>query len=538
MKREKYIFATLLIPFFLFSLNLKHPNPESRDKTAFLLMRQETQSLSEENFHPTRGQQSIHKKASIKQRLPLVRKTKREEAPSPPPEILRRIRPDRLTIFRAERDQAEDSSFNRENFILINEGRPLNFNGERYAPDQVLVKFKPSLSEEMREAAVAAYQARKIRRIPRVDVYQLQTPENVSVEEMLYLLERNPDVEYAEPNYIRHITQRTPNDPYFSEQYYLYNSGQEFGPPASPQSGAERADIKAREAWEETTGSEDVIIAVLDTGVDFNHPDLDEKILSNGYDFVNDDADPTDDHWHGTFVAGIAAAETNNGEGIAGVAWDCKILPVKVADNTGTVLVSTEIDGIAWAVQNGAHVINLSLGGPGASQAELDAIRNATNNGVVVVAAAGNNGVGTDYPAAYDECMAVAATDFDDLRPSWSNYGPEIDVAAPGDTIFSLYPTNLVSPPFLPYAWADGTSASTPQVAGLAALIISIKGDVLSDDQGILSVEDVLNIIRYTADDVNSATNPGRDDFIGYGRINMEKALVPIIISSSNKKND
>jgi subtilisin family serine protease len=158
----------------------------------------------------------------------------------------------------------------------------------------------------------------------------------------------------------------------------------------------------------------------------------------------------------------------------------------------------------------------------------------------VVVAAAGNVGAATEYPAAYPECMAVAATNSSDERvtflntatnpsPWESNYGPEIDVAAPGETVFSLYPTNLVSPPFLPYAWGSGTSASTPHVAGLAALIKSIKGE-------ILSVEDIMNIIRFTADDVNSATNPGRDDFIGYGRIDMKVALVPIIISSSNKQ--
>ncbi len=537
MKREKYIFATLLIPFFLFSLNLRLTRLDRNDKEASSLRLQETKYLAGENLHLSKSQQSALKKASPERRLQLTRKTKGRAAESPSAKILRRIRPENLALSRIERKQKKDSFFYQDRNNSINEGNPFRSNGMQYVPDQVLVKFKPSLSEEMREATVVAYQSRKIRRIPRIDIYQLHTPENVSVEEMLYLLEQNPDVEYAVPNHIRHLA-ITPNDPLFGQQYALYNPGQTV-PPGSPQ-GIERPDIKASEAWEETMGDDDIIIAILDTGVDFDHPDLDDKILSNGYDFVNDDSDPTDDHGHGTLVAGIAAAETNNGEGIAGVAWNCKILPIKIADAAGIVDVATEILGIERAVQNGAHVINLSIAGPGYSQPERDAIRDAYNNGVVVVAAAGNVGGGTEYPAAYDECMAVAATDIDDLRTDWSNYGPEIDVAAPGEEIIGPVPTWYWGPGSFPYGSGDGTSLSAPHVAGLAALIISIKGmeegDILLDNNDILIVEDVMNIIRFTADDVNYANYSGRDDFIGYGRINMERALVPIIISSLNKK--
>jgi subtilisin family serine protease len=432
---------------------------------------------------------------------------------------------------------SRDSSFNQKNFILISQGNTYGSRGMQYVSDQVLVKFKSSVTEEMREAAIASYQSTTLKIISSINVYQLQVPEDVSVEEMLYLLEQNPDVEYAEPNYFRRLAQVTPDDPFFSDQYALYNPGGVFGPPSSPQSGTARADIYAREGWEETWGNESVIIAILDTGADFNHPDLDGQLFSNGYDFINDDPDPIDDHGHGTIVAGIAAAKTNNGEGIAGVAWNCKILTIKIVDNTGWTDVSTEIDGITWAILNGADVINLSLGGPGVSQSEQDAIRAAYNNGIVVVAAAGNDGVATYYPAAYPECMAVASTNSSDERvtflntatdplPWESNYGPEIDIAAPGDWVLSLYPTSLTTPPFLPYIWASGTSLSTPHVAGLAALIRSIKPE--------LSAEDIMNVIRYTADDVNSATYEGRDDYIGYGRINMERALVPIIISALN----
>jgi len=375
----------------------------------------------------------------------------------------------------------------------------------------------------MVEVTIAAYQSRKLKRIPRLNIYQLQIPEYITVEEMLYVLSRNPDVEYAEPNYIAHITV-TPNDLYFSEQYALYNSGQEFGPPGSPQQGTSRADIKAREAWEETTGLEDVIIAIVDSGVDFDHPDLDDKIQSRGRDFVNDDFDATDDLFHGTFVAGIAAAETNNSAGISGVAWNCKILPVKVIDITEEGEYIWIIDGIRWAADNGADVINLSIGGDVYSLALEEAVKYAYEKNIVVVAATGNDGGSVLYPAAYENyCLAVAATDYDDFRTTWSNYGPEVDVAAPGEQIISLVPTWYWGPESLPYAYGDGTSLAAPHVSGLVALILSIKPT--------LNAADIMNIIRYTADDINSINYPGKDEFIGYGRINMEKALVPIIIT-------
>lgn len=533
MKREKPLFAFILIPFFLFSLSTKLFKIDSNLNQTSRLMQKQIQSPARQT-DPSQQEKNVVAKGSLERRAGSTRIEKATHPSSQNNESLKFLI-DSSGLTRVERKQERDTSLSRENFIILNEGRPYSCSGRDYAPDQVMVKFKPAVSEEMREIALSAYQPRKIRRIPRLDIYEVHIPEDLSVEEMLYLLERNPDVEYAEPNYIRRLTQVTPNDPLFSEQYALYNSGQEFGPPASPQSGTERADIKAREGWVETLGDETVIIAILDTGVDFNHPDLDDKLLPNGYDYANDDSDPTDDHWHGTHVAGIAAAETNNGEGIAGVAWNCQILPIKVvfvpADplEDPYALTSWIADGIRYAVDSGAHVINLSVGGSTPAQSEMLAIQYAFDNDVVVVSAAGNDGGAVLYPAAYDTIiMGVAATDFDDQWLSWSNTGPEIDVSAPGETIFSLYPTNLVSPPFLPYAWASGTSASAPHVAGLAALIRSIKPE--------MSAEDIMNIIRYTADDVNSATQSGKDDFIGYGRINMERALVPIIISALLEK--
>jgi thermitase len=417
----------------------------------------------------------------------------------------------------------------RREIRCLNQSLLFRSRGIEYAPDQVLVKFKPTLSTQAVKTTLAAYDTRMMKRIPRIDVYQLRIPEGTTVEEMLYVLRQNPDIEYAAPNYKAYITV-TPNDLLFQYQYSLYNKGQRIAPgdiPGAP-IGKQNADIKAISAWDETKGNEEIVIAVLDTGIDFNHIDIKNKIYSSGYDFVNDDSDPTDDHWHGTFVAGIAAAETNNNEGIAGVAWNCKILPVKVMDEEGSGYYSWVIEAIIWAVDNGASVINLSLGGDVEDQSLENAVKYAYDNDVVIVASAGNDSGSVLYPAAYDAyCLAVAASDYDDSSAEWSNFGPEVDVAAPGDWIVGLYPEYLTPEGFLPYVWASGTSAAAPHVSGLAAMIKSIKPWLTSSE--------IMNVIRYSADDVNASEYPGKDDFIGYGRINMEKALVPIKITSSSQ---
>lgn len=427
---------------------------------------------------------------------------------------------------RVEKGRQRERITQRREIRSLNEGKPLRLQGPRYAPGQVLVKFKPTLREQLIEATMAAYTTKKIRRIPRIDVYQLQIPKYFTVEEMVYALNQNPDVEYAEPNFTVRIA-TNPNDPLFQYQYALHNTGQEIGGSGAPR-GKASADIKATAAWEESKGEEEDIIAIIDTGVDLLHPDLKNKIKSGGRDFVNDDFDATDDLGHGTFVAGVAAADTNNNEGGAGVAWNCKILPVKVIKKNGEGEYSWLIDGIIWAADNGADVINLSLGGDEPADSLRDALEYAYDKGVVIVAAAGNDGATVLYPAAYDKfCVAVAATDYNDSRTSWSNFGSEVDIAAPGERVLGPVPTwywpSLGYPQEIPYAFGGGTSASTPHVAGFAALLKGLKP--------WLSVDQIMDIIRYTADDVNSSEHKGKDEFIGYGRINMEKALAPIIIS-------
>jgi len=426
-----------------------------------------------------------------------------------------------------ERGRAElnpPPEFLSRNLPELNSGQPFNPVTPRYKEGQVLVKFKPTLSEAGVDAVIALYGTRRLKKIPRLDVHQIEVPASMSVREMVELLRLNPDVEFAEPNGYVRIT-ITPNDTYFKYQYALYNSGQEIGIPGSPR-GKQRADIHAPEAWSETKGSKDVVIAVVDSGIDLLHPDIKDKLRSSGRDLVNNDFDATDDHGHGTHVAGIAAATTDNNEGIAGVAWNCQVLPVKVIDKEGSGLYSWVAEAIVWAADNQVGVINLSIGGDEPSDTLKEALRYAYEKNVVVVAATGNDSGPVLYPAAYDGyCLAVAATDYNDTRPEWSNYGPEVDVAAPGVRIVSLVPRWYFGPDSFPYGYGTGTSMATPHVAGLAALLKSLKP--------WLKAKEIMDIIRYSCDDINATQNPGKDNFIGYGRINMEKALVPIKIKKA-----
>jgi len=391
-----------------------------------------------------------------------------------------------------------------------------------YVEGQVLVRFKPQTGALVRAAALAALESRFLRRLARLDVYVVAIPPGETVEAMVEAYRRNPDVEFAEPNFLLRVS-ATPNDTLFQYQYALSNTGQTIGSlPGSPK-GQARADIRAMAGWEESKGRPEVVIAVVDTGVDLTHPDLKNKVLNSGRDFVNNDFDASDDHGHGSMVAGIAAAETNNGEGIAGVAWLSKVLPLKAMDSTGTGSTDKVAEAIRYAADNGAQVVNLSLGTDQPSQTLRDACKYASEKGVFIAAAAGNKGTAVHYPAAYDPYVfAVAATDYNDARADFSNIGSEVDAAAPGVRILAPYPLALTPAGYLPYAYGDGTSFATAHVSGMAALVRSLKPG--------LSPGQVMNILRYSADDVNAATYKDRDEFVGYGRVNLEKAIVPLLL--------
>ncbi len=391
--------------------------------------------------------------------------------------------------------------------------------GRRFAEDRVIVKFRPGLAARSVGPLLEAYGSSTIASVPGVALRVVAVPKGVTAAGFISALNRNPDVAVARLDPITRIAVR-PNDKYFGDQYALSNSGQVLDDlPDRPQ-GKAGADISATGGWGQTKGSSGVIIAILDTGVELTHPDIKNKIVSPGKDFINNDNDASDDHWHGTHVAGIAAAETNNELGIAGVGWDCAVLPGKVMAASGEGDYGALILGIYWAVDQGVGIINLSLGGDARDTDLLAALRYANEHNVVVVAAAGNDAGPVLYPAAYDDyCLAVAATDYNDARAAFSNIGPEVDVAAPGVDILSLYPTWDTPAGFAPYVYANGTSMATPHVSGLAALLKTLKP--------WLTVGEIMNIIRYSADDVNADAFPGRDNYIGFGRINVERALAP-----------
>ncbi len=324
------------------------------------------------------------------------------------------------------------------------------------------------------------------------------------------------DVSY---NYQASINAAIPNEQFFSYQYALLNNGQVYYPEKNLR-GTSAADIKASEGWTWSVGSNGTLIAIVDTGIAYNHEDLKNKTMP-GYDFVNDDSDPLDDNGHGTFVASLAAAETDNGIGIAGVAWNAMLLPVKVLDNQGVGTYLTIAAGIKYAADQGAKVINLSLGGNADSFILKDACQYAFDKGCSLVAASGNDGSeAVQFPAAYDSlCLAVGASDANDALASFSNRGPQIDVVAPGVWVYGAHydparPTELRF-----YDWDNGTSLAAAHVSGAVALLISYKP--------LLTNTQVMAIIKYTADDVNGVEKPGVDEEMGYGRINLQTLLSP-----------
>jgi len=453
-----------------------------------------------------------------------------------------------------------------------------------YAPGELLVKFRSGVTSQLARATHRFYGSRAIKRFRHINVDHIKIPKDWSVEEAISLYRLDPDVEYAEPNYIRRIS-LTPNDTDFDELWGLHNTGQAV----NGTSGTNDADIDAPEAWDTETDCSSIVIAVIDTGTDWNHEDLSNNIWTNpvesigdangdgfpgvinvdddvdglidedsqgrqpgdvgytnnlkddddengyvddirGWDFVpiNGDNDPSDDNaqgevYHGTHVSGTIAARGNNNKGITGVCWSASIMPLKVLDASGSGLVSDIIEAISYAVDNGARVINVSLSGTFFSTPEYDAIKRARDNGVLVVAAAGNSGNGfqlfgwnndisgnANYPASYDlaNIISVAATDQLDRLATFSNYGPiSVDVAAPGENIYSTKAGNA-------YQYHSGTSMATPHVSGLAALIWSTWNNLT-----YTQVKDrIINGVDIKSDLVGK--------ILAWGRINVRNSIL------------
>ncbi len=382
-----------------------------------------------------------------------------------------------------------------------------------FVAGEVVVKFKPnklSGQDSLQKDGIRVVEAS-----PRGGLVRVAVTPGTEAETIETLAARS-DVEFATLNYFVH-TMVEPDDYYYQNNY---------------QWGIDK--IMAPQAWDINTGAESIVIAVVDTGMDLDHPDLVSKLWVNsdeiagngldddgngyvddryGYDFYNNDSTPDDDNGHGSHVSGIAAAATNNGTGVAGVSWGAKLMPLKALNQYGGGSTAGVAQAIYYAVDNGAHVINMSLGATGSSwpcgwSDVENALNHAVNNNVLVVVASGNDGkYGVSCPGAYDQVMAVGATTSSDARAYFSNWGPRLDIVAPGNAIYSTLSNGG-------YGYKSGTSMATPHVAGLAALVWGMD---ISQSAG-----EVRQTIETSADDLGSA---GKDETYGYGRINAYAAL-------------
>jgi thermitase len=384
------------------------------------------------------------------------------------------------------------------------------------------------------------------------DTYILEFNSSKPIEELIELYQKTGLFEYVEPNFVGngHGFQTTPNDNNFNRQWSHYNDGT-----FSLSNSTIDADIDTDLAWDITQGDPNLIVAILDSGAKLDHPEFSGRIWlntnenqngidtdsnnyiddTNGWDFVNNDNDPTDDHGHGTNVTGIALASGNNDIGYAGVNWNSKIMICKILDNNNNGYYSWWAEAIYYAVDNGASVINMSAGGNASSTLLENAISYAYNNNVPVVVSTGNQNSVIQYPARYTNAFAIGSTNSDDTRSvpffwdttSGSNYGPELDFVAPGNFIYGLsYSSNTNYNSY----WG-GTSQAAPLVTGLISLLLSVDSS--------LTITEIRTILEQSSEDQvgNSDDTSGWDQYYGHGRINAFQALTNTTLSVSNFEN-
>jgi subtilisin family serine protease len=357
--------------------------------------------------------------------------------------------------------------------------------------DQVIVRFRADSEPADRATARDAADAEFRRALPLSGMQLLDPAPGVSAGEAARRLERSEDVLYAEADATRVAAMR-PSDSYFSSQWGLNNTGQLVG----GASGTADADIDAPEAWNRSIGSSTITVGVIDSGVDYTHPDLSPNVARNpgesgagresngvdddsdglvddwhGWDWVQSDNDPADPNGHGTHVAGTLAARGNDAKGVAGVAWQAKLLPLRVLDANNVGRISDIVAAYRYAAGRQLPIVNVSLAGPTFSQAEYDAIKAASKT--LFVVGAGNDGRDNDVTGSYPcnqplpNVICVTASDQNDAMPSFASYGRRsVDLAAPGVNVLSTRPGGA-------WGFMSGTSTSTPHVAGTAALILA-----------------------------------------------------------------
>lgn len=393
-----------------------------------------------------------------------------------------------------------------------------------YRPGEVIVEFTPATSQSLTDRAIRSAGGVRARRSAFGERYVITLANGLSVPEAVQHFRAMREVAYAEPNGMVRAA-FTPNDEFFGFQWNMQQ-------------------INAPRTWDIQEGSRDVIVAVIDAGIAFEDfgpyrkaPDWGNVEFVQGFDFVNGDDHANDDDSHGTHISSTIAEAANNGIGVAGLAFNCALMPVKVLNNEGFGSFFDVAEGIDYATNfndNGRRVkvINMSLGGPSESVTAAQAIDRAVAAGITVVAAAGNEGVGTiDFPAAEPNVIAVGAVDVRRQRAYYSNFGPELDVVAPGgdngrDDNNDGDPDGILQQTFDPgtarnqgryddfaFFYFDGTSSATAHVSAMAALLVS---------QGITDPAAVKAAIESTAEDLGTA---GRDDDTGHGLIRPSEAL-------------
>jgi subtilisin family serine protease len=362
---------------------------------------------------------------------------------------------------------------------------PVTPEEQPFVPGRVLVKFRSSVGLDHARQIVAALGARTADELPQSGVLVLDLPAEADEAAFANALQNRPEVEFAELDRVVRPADVLPNDPWFANwEGHLRR-------------------IQAPTAWATTVGSSNVVIAILDTGVDTNHEDLAGKIVP-GWNTYNNNSSTMDVSGHGTAVAGTAAAASNNGVGVASVCWSCRIMPIRVSDMTGYATYSSIAAGLTWAADHGARVANISYI-VSDSSAVTSAAQYFQGKGGVVTSSAGNYSTFSNS-ADNPYILTVSATDQFDVIYSYSNTGKNIDVAAPGDSFTTQMGGGYVS--------TGGTSYSAPIVAGVAALVMSVNPQ-LSGDQ-------VQNIVKQSADDLGAA---GWDPIYGMGRVNAARAV-------------
>jgi thermitase len=415
-----------------------------------------------------------------------------------------------------------------------------------FAPDQVVVAFKPGTPGEAKRAAHAKAGGRVINTNAAINAALVGIPSG-TVLNKIAVYKHNPNVRYAEPNYYRTLSSPSEgydpfvcSDYYWDEQWALHNTGQSLLDPATGGctfTGRVDADIDWLEAWDSgVRGRSTIKIAIVDTGIESTHPDLQSKIVETwvATDVSNSEG-PEDLIGHGTHVAGIAAAATNNGIGISGVGIDTMIGSLKACKCypgpgllcfTGICEDWDTAEAISYATAEGYHVINMSFGGPYVSSSVEQAVNQALAAGLVLVSSAGNEYSYNEpsYPAAFNGVIAVAATDRYDNLASFSNFGDWVEIAAPGVNILSAYPGAACGGIGDCYNWLEGTSMASPIVAGAAALVFDSIGGADPIVTSIPLRDDVINAILNNADPTG-ALGQNMLAWTRYGRLNIQAAL-------------